>query len=288
MKKWLFGSLVWFIGLLHGAPYCLPDIWRERLSPHSLNRYAFSKYSQFGEEGIIAEILKRLHIENGFFVEFGASDGIYLSNTRFLWERGWSGVMIEADKQRFQQMLQNYRDVKNIIFLNEFVTWHDDDPRGHTLDALKDTYFPSQEIDFLSIDIDGGDYYVLKGLKTRPKVICIENNLYWHPLLTKEIPEHIALQNLQQPLDCLVKLARQKGYEPVCLTINLFLVRKDLYEKFYEEFKNVPSDVVTLWRDGFRASSERSAIVEYRRRNAYVQNIEGRQFEQACPITEMF
>jgi hypothetical protein len=266
--------------------YELPESSRNRLSPHSLNRFAFTKYSQIGEEGIIAEIFKRLHIEKGFFVEFGAYDGLFLSNTRLLWENGWSGVMIEADKERFKQLLQNYNHTDNILFLNEFVTWHLEDSRGLTFDILKSIYFPSQEIDFLSIDIDGADYYILKSLNTKPKVICLENNLYWHPLFSAEVPEHIALQNLQQPLARVIELAREKGYEPVCLTINLFLVRKDLYQPFAD----TPSDAFTLWQDAFRAcsTSDKIHMIQQRKTNPLIRYFEGEEFEKICPISVDF
>ena len=41
---------------------------QKRLSPFSMNKYAFNVYSQFGEDGIIEEIFNRLNIKNGFFV----------------------------------------------------------------------------------------------------------------------------------------------------------------------------------------------------------------------------
>lgn len=264
--------------------YQLTDAMRKRLSPYSLNRYAWNKYSQFGEDGIINEIFRRLKIKHGFFVEFGAHNGIFASNTRHLWQQGWSGAMIEADDHHFKQLLQNYSNTANIKFIHQFVTWNEQDSRGLTFDTIQNIYFPAQDIDFLSIDIDGGDYYILKGLQARPKVICIENNLYWHPLLDTEVPENIALKNLHQPLICLINLARSLGYEPVCLTINLFLVRRDLYEPF----KDVPSDSISLWRDAFRAFPEKQAIIYRRTIDSDIHAIEGNHFEEACPITEHF
>ena len=47
----------------------------------TLSQFRKNKHSQNGEDGVIAEICHRLAITNGFFVEFGAWDGMHLSNT---------------------------------------------------------------------------------------------------------------------------------------------------------------------------------------------------------------
>jgi len=262
-----------------------PDII-EKLSPNSLNRYAFIVHSQFGEDGIIEEICRRLDIKTGFFVEFGAADGVWLSNTRYLVEKGWSGVMIEPSQSTFDQLKANYKDNKNILCLNNIVGHDDNDQNTMTFDRIRDRYFPKQEIDFLSIDVDGLDFLILKSLKCRPKVIMIESNLFWHPLFTQEVPAHVAGGNLQQPIPVMIDIARSLGYEPVCLTINLFLVRKDLYEPF----KKTPSDALTLFRDGFRGLpvDTKNYIVEQRKNNQIIRQYEGPDLEIHRPITSDF
>jgi len=255
-----------------------------RLSPSSLNRHAFTVHSQNGEDGIIEEIFNRLHITKGFFVEFGAADGIWLSNTRYLLEKGWTGVMIEPRQGAYDQLEANYKNEKNVLCLDKFVGYDDRDPNNMTLDQIRDIYFPRQEIDFLSIDVDGLDFLFLKNLKCRPKVIMIECNLFWHPLFTKEVPANVAAGNLQQPIPVMIDIARTLGYEPVCLTINLFLVRKDLYEPF----KNTPSDALTLFRDGFRSNPTRDWYVQQRKDSPTIKQYEDPDLEINFPITSNF
>ncbi len=254
-----------------------------RLSPNSLNRYGKSIYSQYGEDGIIEEIFKRIGISEGFFVEFGANNGLWLSNTRSLWEKGWKGVMIEANSSAYKKLKKTYSDASNLLTIHEFVTWHPQDKRGKLFDEIKSKFFPDEEIDFLSIDIDGGDYFILKTLKCRPKVICIENGLKWHPLMKDEVPESMATQNLHQPLEVVIKYAKSIGYRAVCSTNNLFLVRKD----FNHLFEEVPSDALTLYRDAFRALPNKKWWL-YWRSHPLIASYEKEKFDNQIPITENF
>lgn len=44
----------------------------------------------------------------GYFVDIGAFNGVTFSNTRLLWERGWSGMLIEPDPDTFKQLQKAY------------------------------------------------------------------------------------------------------------------------------------------------------------------------------------
>lgn len=256
-----------------------------RLSLHSLNRYYHNSYSQCGEDGIIEEICRRLDITSGFFVEFGAADGLWLSNTRHLWEKGWSGVMIEPDPKRFELLQNQYKGDGRMSCLNLFVTFSEDDARGPTLDQIAMAYFPDREIDFLSIDVDGADYLILENLKVFPKVICIESGLHWHPLFLQRIPDEVAIQNYQQPLSVVIEIAQKKGYSPVCLTGNLFLIRNDLYAPFEE----VSSDALTIWRDGWRSTYCRDYLIRLRTTDQVIRRFEAKEPSLSLhPIGEDF
>ena len=130
-------------------------------------------YSQFGEDLILSNFFNKVGLSKGFFFEFGAWDGIYLSNCRIFFENGWSGCFVEGDKKKFVDLKKNYNDDKNILLLNEFINTND-----NTLDKIvkKNNI---KEIDLLSIDIDGNDLSVWKTLtKIKPKFVIIEFNKF--------------------------------------------------------------------------------------------------------------
>src|SRR5262249_46338782 len=61
----------------------------------SLSRHHASVYSQTGEDGIVAEILRRIGRRDRTFVEIGIGNG-QENTTRFLVETGWRGTWVEA------------------------------------------------------------------------------------------------------------------------------------------------------------------------------------------------
>src|ERR1035438_815663 len=60
-----------------------------------LEWYGKRVYSQSDEDGIIAEIFRRIGTTNKIFVEFGAEAGTQ-NNTRLLLDYGWTGLWIEG------------------------------------------------------------------------------------------------------------------------------------------------------------------------------------------------
>ncbi len=241
----------------------------------SLLNYANNIYSQRGEDGIIAEILSRLNIKNGFFVEFGAMDGVFCS-TQLLAEQGWDGVYIEDNLEYFQLLNRNHKHLSNVLCLNYLVTWNENDIRGMTLDRIADLYFPNKEIDFLSIHVNGADFLILESLKRKPKIICVAGGFVWNPRFTKRVPDEVSLANLQQPLAVMIEMGKQHGYEPICFTQNVFFIRKDLYSNFV----NIRNDTLTLWQDAWNYHLDLHEWLLNFRQNPFIRLIEGPEFEK--------
>jgi len=62
-------------------------------------------YSQHGEDSLLWEFFD--FKEKGFFVEVGAFDGKYLSNTYSFEEQGWTGLCVEPNPQFFKACRKN-------------------------------------------------------------------------------------------------------------------------------------------------------------------------------------
>lgn len=179
-----------------------------RIKNKFFDGYALKSYSQEGEDMILRRIFERQ--SSGFYVDVGAHHPKRFSNTYFFYKRGWRGINIDAmpdsmrvfnkarprdiniekpisDKKQaltyyafnepalngFSKELSEARDGVGgyeIIFTKDIET--------ETLEDILDRNFPdSSDIDFLSIDVEGLDFSVLKSnnfIKYRPKVILIE------------------------------------------------------------------------------------------------------------------
>ncbi len=210
--------------------------------PKRLIDYRKHGYSQSGEEGVLTQIFKILGIAKGACCEFGAWDGIHLSNTRALMELGWRGLMIEADKERFIDLRKNYSDNSGAICVCEFV-----DSAANSLAKIAKRNGLNERLDFVSIDIDGLDYECFVSLKDFdqfPKVVCIEAHTCHMADDERELGKMAPGKDPGQPLGLYVKAAKKMGYRLVCfLGTNAFFVHKDAGQE--EELPELTAKVAT-------------------------------------------
>lgn len=159
------------------------------------------------------------NINDGYFVEFGAGNGVDFSNTFLLKKRGWNGLLIEpgsnfenCTKSRFVQSLNFAVTSKSneTLFLYETL-----DKNFSTLnstknaikkkvltitlsDALQFVNAP-RYINFLSIDTEGSEFDALLGLdfnKYFVKCLVVEHN--FNSLNRKKIYELLVDNNFKR------------------------------------------------------------------------------------------
>lgn len=182
-----------------------------------VNKYASNVHSQNGEDGVTAECLKRIGLRMGHCVEVGSNDGLWLSNTRLLLENGWSGAFIEREWSLYLQCQKNWGHRKDVKCICSRVD-------GHNVNA-----FVNDDCDVLSIDTDGADYEIFKGLKAKPKIVIVE--------IDSSIPPDIDGFNSDGGAGYLpmLRLGREKGYFLLAHTGNLIFVRSEYWASHFSD-----------------------------------------------------
>jgi hypothetical protein len=208
-------------------------------------------YSQNGEDGVLEELFRKIGTSSRACCEFGAWDGIHFSNTRRWVLEGWRGIFIEPDPARFAELRRNYAGNPRVLCLNESV-----DGAGRRLSEIarragaRDVV---ENLDLLSVDIDGLDDEILESLEVTPRVICIEVNAGHSPDSKARLPRDVAAGNVGQPLQIFVDLAAAKGYSLAAYTGNAIFARRELLgeglgaREAYEAFLSRLSTVEKEW-----------------------------------------
>ena len=205
---------------------------KSRLKPESIYLREFRRNvtTQRGEDGITEKIFEIAGNSNRYCVEFGAWDGKHHSNTwNLLKNNGWSGLLIEGNPERFSALEAEYADHAGATLRNTFV----DVEGARSLDAILAEAGAPQDFDFLSIDIDGVDWYIWESLaEFAPRVVVVEFN----PTVPNDVffvQDNDPSINQGASLLAFVELGKSKGYELVATTEwNAFFVKKELFPAF--------------------------------------------------------
>jgi len=171
---------------------------------------------------MIEEICNRLNISVGSFVEFGAWDGKHLSNTFSLLKKGWRGVYIEGDKEKYRDLLETSMEfTEQITPICAWVHYEGE----YTLDNLLAKTPVPIEFELLSIDVDSYDWHIWNSLQNyKPKIVIIEGKSTVLPGIWQVHEDGVTQGN---SFSALLGLGNIRGYELVCHTGNLIFVRKE-------------------------------------------------------------
>lgn len=198
--------------LIKSIKSILPKIVKDKIIDirnNYFDYYSLKSYSQEGEDMILNRLFGTQQV--GFYVDVGAHHPKRFSNTYFFYKKGWNGINIDAmpnsmnlfnkfrprdiniekpvsDKKQiltyyafnepalngFSKEISYSRENQN----NNYHVIFQKDLETSTLTEILDNNLPEeQQIDFLSIDVEGLDFMVLQSNdfgKYRPKVILIE------------------------------------------------------------------------------------------------------------------
>lgn len=186
-------------------------------------------FSQNGEDGVLLEILQRIGVKWGWFIEFGAGTG-HEGNCVLLADvLGWEGVFLESDPSFHARLEAKYAGSPRVRTARAVVA-------PETADALFESHGAPEEPDVLSIDVDGDDWWIWKAItRVRPRVVIVEYNA--------TLPVDRALVRPRSncswdgttwfgaSLGAYERLGAEKGYRLVHTELtgtNAFFVRSDL------------------------------------------------------------
>lgn len=200
-----------------------------------INYYEYRKYSQNNEDGIIDYIFTKIKLNKINFIEIGFD--YYENNSLNILGKSNKILLIEASKDKcfvLNNILNIFYPLKKKKILNTFVT------KNNINELINNFYSKNEEIDCISIDVDGNDYFLMEAINFTPKLIIIEYN-FW---LGKEASVVIPYQEdylwggdiyFGASLLALNKLANKKNYFLIALDsscTNAFFIRKDLAYNF--------------------------------------------------------
>ena len=167
---------------------------KSKIKPRIIN-------ANWGIDVVVDSILR--HKKKGIYVDVGCHHPLINNNTFLLHKRGWSGINVDLDFNSIEMFnyfrpnddnqkiaISNKKSLSNLYFFHNRApknTLYKNNSLGarkifkintDTLDnVIKKSKFRIKEIDFLSIDVEGNEFNVLKGLnfnKYKPKVIALE------------------------------------------------------------------------------------------------------------------
>lgn len=177
-------------------------------SSRKFRELALNSHSQFGEDLVIDRLLG--HPPSGTYVDVGASDPDFLSNTKRFYDRGWRGVNIEPHVGNFRKFLAARPHDSNLNIgvgpvAGVLDFYHFDPHQNSTFSVKEAERYKSlgeklvevhkvmveplaavlekvgRPIDFMSVDAEGIDLEVLQSndwSRFRPRLVCVESADY--------------------------------------------------------------------------------------------------------------
>jgi hypothetical protein len=210
-----------------------------QLAPVNFRDAGFRLYSQHDEDGILLLIFAIIGTLNGRCVEICAGDGLECNTANLLVHHRWQGLLVDGNLTNVQHARLFYGQHANTRFWPPTVVqaWI---TRNNVNELIRSNGFGG-EIDLLSLDIDGIDYWLWEQIDCiSPRVVVLEFNHLWGPDAAVTVPyrdDFVAEFSAYgsdyagASLRAFVKLGRIKGYRLVgvnSIATNAFFIRADI------------------------------------------------------------
>ncbi len=209
---------------------------RDRVLPQ-FTEVGFRCHSQFEEDGILLYIFALIGTTNKTCVEICAGNGIQCNTANLIVNHGWWGYLFDGDDNNVAQGRAYYQNSRDTFlypprFQRAWIT------AENVNDIIRGSGVPS-DVDLLSLDIDGMDYWVWKAIDSiRPRVVVCETHnaigpqdaltVPYDPNFKSTVPNYHSAS-----LAAMTSLADQKGYRLVGTHrygFNAFFILKEIGE----------------------------------------------------------
>ena len=220
--------------------------WKEsgRALP-PLSQIGFKAFSQTDEDGILLYIFSIIGSASKKSVEICAGNGIECNTANLIINHGWHGLLVDGDEALVRSGNEHYKGNPNTYvypprFVHSWIT------RDNVNEVITKNGFEG-EIDLLSIDMDGVDYWIWSAINCiEPRVVVVEYQDIIGPDKALTVPYSDAFNAYEHPtthgmpnfcgasLPAFVKLARTRGYRLVGCNrygYNAFFIKNPLGEK---------------------------------------------------------
>lgn len=219
------------------AQKLLLERYRTGRSPYKLGfrDVGLGIYSQHDEDGILLYIFGLIGVVNYKLVEMCSGDGVECNAANLLLNHRWTGLLVDGDSKNVQIAKEFY------LSRPETKHWPPDIVEAWlTVDNVNSVIQEagySGEVDLLSLDVDGVDYWLWKAITViTPRVVVLEFNHLLGPEVSLSIPyraDFIAefteygSDYAGASIKAFIKLGRSKGYRFVgtnAIATNAFFV----------------------------------------------------------------
>lgn len=212
----------------------------------SLDDVEFKSYSQNGEDGILWYIFSLIGAKRKNCVEICAGDGQQCNTANLIINHGWTGILFDGNESNVEsgrEFFGCHPDTRTYPpkFVCAWIT-------AENVNELIRVHEYAGEIDLLSLDIDGVDYWIWNAIEVvSPRVVVAEVQMIWGDQRSVTVPYDPDFRAefwgpfgiyCGASLPAFVKLARKKGYRLVgCQRYgyNAFFLRNDVGEEMFPE-----------------------------------------------------
>ena len=216
----------------------------------SFSDVEFASFSQNGEDGILLLLFAVLGATNKTVVEACAGDGIECNAANLIVNHGWSGLLFDGNAAALERGRRFYAKRSGGWRLRRLPprlvsAWITAD----NINELIKENGVAGEIDLLSLDLDGVDYWIWKAMTAvSPRVVVLEYNNRWAANQSVTVPYRsdflgtgvsvAGVGYFGASLMACTKLARLKGYRLVGANspnTNAFFLRNDVGPEHFPE-----------------------------------------------------